>query len=311
MTDGNVLLHVAIAMGAKLNNRLYLPVLERCGGVEGFFQERESAIYALCDEYGIDAVKLARGEWERQAEKELAFMQREGICCCYMESPRYPRLLKHSPDAPLVIFYKGTLEATDEKTLAIVGTRKASERCKARVDSFLKQIAEMYYTPIVVSGLAYGIDVSAHQAALKYGLLTWAVMGHGLHTIYPALHRSIAEKIVAQGGCLISEYPSSAPILPSNFLQRNRIIAGISEAVLVAESAIKGGAMATARQAFSYDREVMALPGRPDDHLSSGCNFLIKEHIAHLVEDTVDVLRVLAWDPRESKSFQLSLDLFS
>jgi DNA processing protein len=312
MNDENTLLtRVAITVAPKLNNQLYLPVMERCGGVEGFFRESDPAIRALFREHGMDGVKLARGEWLQEAERELAFMQREGIYCCDIQSPRYPRLLKHCADAPLVIFYKGTLEAAEDKSLGIVGTRKASERCKARVESFVGQIAGAHYSPVVVSGLAYGIDVTAHQAALKHGLITRAVMGHGLHTIYPAPHRNIAEKIIAQGGCLISEYPSRAPILPSNFLQRNRIIAGMSDALLVAESAVKGGAMSTARHAFSYDRTVMAIPGRPEDHLSAGCNRLIKDNIAQLVEEADDVLRALGWESRAPAFIQTSLDLFA
>ncbi|MDR2413930.1 MAG: DNA-protecting protein DprA, partial [Odoribacteraceae bacterium] len=159
--------------------------------------------------------------------------------------------------------------------------------------------------------LAYGIDATAHQAALRAGLVTWAVMGHGLNTLYPARHKEMAGKIIDQGGCLISEYPSTAPILPANFLQRNRIIAGTSDAVLVAESAIRGGAMSTARHAFAYDRSVMAIPGRPDDFLSSGCNFLIKSNVAQLVEETADVLHVLGWEPRVSRTIPVSLDLFT
>ncbi|MDR0765496.1 MAG: DNA-processing protein DprA [Odoribacteraceae bacterium] len=309
--ENTLLLHVAITSSLKLNNRVYLPVIEGCGGVEGFFRETERGIRALYAEHGVDPVNLAREDWTRQAARELAFMQREGVRCSYIDSPRYPRLLKHCADAPLVIFHKGTLEPTDAKMLAIVGTRKASERCKARVELFVKQIVEMHYAPVVVSGLAYGIDVSAHQSAMRHDLVTWAVLGHGLHTLYPAPHRSIAEKIIAAGGCLISEYPSSAPILPANFLQRNRIIAGISEAVLVAESAVRGGAMSTARQAFSYNRGVMAIPGRPDDHLSSGCNMLIKGNIAHLVEETADVLHVLGWEERASRQVAVPLDLFT
>ncbi|MDR0544396.1 MAG: DNA-processing protein DprA [Odoribacteraceae bacterium] len=312
MSEENIVLsRVAIGTVAKLNHRQYLPVIERCGGAEGFFREKEKAVAMAFGECGVEAVKLARGEWLKQAEKELTFMQRAGVRCCYIQSENYPRLLKHCADAPLVIFYKGALEASESKMLAIVGTRKASERCKARVESFVKQIAEMHYSPVIVSGLAYGIDVSAHQAALHHGLVTQAVMGHGLHTLYPAPHRGISEKILERGGCLISEYPSSAPILPSNFLQRNRIIAGMSEAVLVAESAIRGGAMSTARQAFSYDRSVMAIPGRPDDHLSSGCNLLIKENLAQLVEDAADVLRALGWETRASRPVPVSLDLFA
>ena len=130
-----------------------------------------------------------------------------------------------------------------------MGTRKATELGKKRVDTFLREIAEMGYRPNIISGLAYGIDIAAHSACIHYTLKAQAVLGHGLHMIYPASHKNIAEKIVEQGGTLLSEFPTCAQILPTNFLQRNRIVAGMSEAVLVAESPVKGGAMATARQA--------------------------------------------------------------
>ena len=302
---------VALTHSTRLNNRQYLPLLERCGGMEGFFMEKETLLKKLLAEGGMGTLKVDRESWLQQADREMEIMLKEGIYLCSWESTHYPRLLTHCVDAPLILFFKGTLEASKAKTLAIVGTRKASERCKSRVDSFLKQIAEMHYDPIIISGLAFGIDVAAHQAALHHGLVTRAVMGHGLHMVYPSQHRHIAEKIIAQGGCLISEYPTTTAILPVNFLQRNRIVAGMSEAVLIAESATKGGAMATARQAFSYDRTVMAIPGRPDDRFSSGCNQLIKENVAALVEETGDLLRGLNWEIKKSRPFQTSLDLFA
>jgi DNA processing protein len=306
-----LLARVAIAVARTMNNCTYLPLFERCGGVEGFFKENEFNVYSLFREFNLDFVRLEREAWLREAGRELDVMRREGISCCDVHSPRYPRLLKHCADAPIVLFYKGKLEEHAEKSLAIVGTRKGTERGKARVDSIVKQIVGMRYAPVIVSGLAYGIDAAAHHAALNHGLVTHAVMGLGLHTVYPASHRHLAEKILAGGGCLLSEYPTVATVVPANFLQRNRLIAGMSDAVLVAESAVKGGAMSTARQAFSYNRNVGAFPGRPDDHLSTGCNLLIKANYAHLVENVDDVLHLLGWEPRTSLPCQVSLDLFT
>ncbi|MDR2414050.1 MAG: DNA-processing protein DprA, partial [Odoribacteraceae bacterium] len=139
--DNILLLHAAIASVPGLNRHAYLPVIERCGGVEGFFQETGRGIMALYGEYGVEPVTLAREEWRRQGEKELNFMQREDVRCAYITSPRYPRALKYCADAPLVLFYKGTMEDTSSKTLAIVGARKASERYKACVETIIKQIA--------------------------------------------------------------------------------------------------------------------------------------------------------------------------
>lgn len=138
-----------------------------------------------------------------------------------------------------------------------------------------------------------------------------AVLGHGLHMVYPASHKSMTEKILEQGGALISEFPTCAQVLPTNFLQRNRIVAGMSEATLVAESPVKGGAMSTARQALSYNRDVMAIPGRPEDPTFSGCNLLIKQNIAALVENVKDMLRILNWPLLSTGPQQMSLDLFS
>ena len=303
----SLLCQVAITMTSKLNNKLAFPLFERCGGVEGFFHESKNALQILMEEFHWKNIEIKQKEWLDLAKKESDIMQKEEIACCFIEDMEYPPLLKHCEDAPLVLFYKGRLTISGDKTIAIVGTRKASERCKNRMDFIIEQIAGMGYRPLVVSGLAYGIDITAHKACLRHNLITRAVLGHGLHMVYPSRHKEIADRIISQGGALISEFPTCAPILPINFLQRNRIIAGMSEAVLVAESAIKGGAMATARQALSYNREVMALPGRPEDLLSSGCNLLIKENIAALVEHVDDILKIIHWENRPSLSRQTSL----
>lgn len=310
--DLSILRQIAITMAPQLNNRSNSPIFEKCGGIEGFFEEKDSVIETLFREHGKNYLPLERKEWLLKAGEEWKIMQKEGIYCCTMEDHRYPFLLQQCEDAPLVLFYKGELPERDMKMCAIVGTRKASERGKNRVDLIIKEIAEMGYKPGIVSGLAYGIDVSAHNACLKYGLPTYAVMGHGLNMVYPAQHRNIAEKIMAQGGGIISEFPCNTRILPINFLQRNRIVAGMCEAILVAESPVKGGAMATARQAFSYNREVMAIPGRPEDPTSCGCNLLIKRDIAALVENTEDILNILHWESRPLETpYQTSLMLFA
>lgn len=302
---------IAITFSSRLNNRIHLPFIEEIGGIEALFLEKERVLMKTISEKYGHSLKLDRSSWLKQAEKEMDVMHKEGIHCVCWESHNYPKLLHNCPDAPLVMYYKGTLDIEKKRTLAIVGTRKASDRCKARVESIVRQLSEMNYSPVIISGLAYGIDVTAHQAALRHKLTTQAVLGHGLNMIYPATHKGVAEKIIQQKGCLISEFPSSARILPINFLQRNRIIAGMSEAILIAESAAKGGAMATARQAFSYDRNVMAIPGRPEDRSSNGCNRLIKENIAFLVEEAADILPAFNWNLPLSRPIQTSLDLFA
>lgn len=311
MNNENTLLtHVAITMTPRLNNNLYSSLFQQCGGIEGFFQESDRNVEILFQENHLENVKPERTRWLQAAEQELKMMEKLDIRFCHRDAPEYPYLLKQCEDAPLVLFYRGTLETPETKNIAIVGTRKASERGKAKVESLLQQLSEMGYHPNIISGLAYGIDITAHIACIHHGLRAQAILGHGLHMIYPAPHKNIAEKIVEQGGALISEYPTCARITPANFLQRNRIIAGMSEAVLVAESSVKGGAMSTARQALSYNREVMAIPGRPEDTTSSGCNLLIKQNIAALVENITDILKIIHWEPLPTHPYQTSLDLF-
>lgn len=301
---------VALSLLPRMNTRECLPILEKCGNTEGFFYEKENVLQKLWSELNCSFPLPDRKKAFRKSEEELQNIDKYDISLCSDEQANYPRLLKQCPDAPLVFYYKGKLAADKHKFLAVVGTRNASDHCKKRVESILQQLSLWKENLVIVSGLAYGIDISAHSASLKYDLLTYAILGHGLNMIYPASHKQIAEKILEKGGALITEFPCSARILPINFLQRNRIIAGLCHATLVAESAEKGGAMATARIAFSYNRDVMALPGRPEDKMSVGCNLLIKQNLAFLVENETDIAKIFGWAERKKESIQTSLDLF-
>lgn len=309
--DNATLTQVAITIAPRLNNALYAPLFQQCGGIAGFFEESNENIKLLFKEYRLANIQPERSTWLQQAEEELKNMEKHHIQICGIEDPHYPRLLKHCADAPLALFYKGTLTPDETKNIAIVGTRKATDLGKKRIESILGQLTEMGYRPNIISGLAYGIDIAAHTASLRHGLRTQAVLGHGLNMIYPAQHKHSAEKIVEQGGVLLSEFPTCAPVHPSNFLQRNRIVAGMSEAVLVAESPVKGGAMSTARLALSYNRDVLAFPGRPEDANYSGCNMLIKQNIAALVENVSDILKAVNWEPIQTGPRQTTIDFFS
>ncbi|MDE7374369.1 MAG: DNA-processing protein DprA [Odoribacter sp.] len=292
--DSSVRTQVAVSFIPRLNSRFCLPLFERCGGMEGFFLESDRALDAIYRELGISARLFDRQKALREADRELEQIDKQDIRICSVESDAYPELLRQCEDAPLVFYYRGDIR-TAEKTmsLAIVGTRRASVRCRDQVTAVVEELARTGHDIAIVSGLAYGIDVAAHRASLQCGLRTFAVLGHGLHMIYPAAHKNLADRILQTGGALISEFPCVAPVHPGNFLRRNRIIAGMCCATLVAESAEKGGAMSTARIAASYNREVMAFPGRPDDKYSAGCNRLIKENTAALVDNATDVLHLL------------------
>jgi DNA processing protein len=183
------------------------------------------------------------------------------------------------------------------KIISVVGTRHATEYGKQTVDDFIMGLAERGYAVLIVSGLAYGIDVQVHKAALKVGFPTVGVMGHGLETVYPSVHTSIAREMEEKSGGLVSDFLSNSPIDRKNFLRRNRIIAGLSDATIIVESAIKGGALVTAEIANSYNRDVFAFPGRRGDIYSEGCHFLIKSNRAALIESVADLEYVMNWSP--------------
>ena len=292
--DSSVRMQVAVSLIPRLNSRFCLPLFGRCGGMEGFFLESDRALDAVYRELGVSARLFDRQKALREADRELEQIDRQDIRICSVESNAYPELLRHCEDAPLVFYYRGDIRVVEKTVLlAIVGTRRASVRCREQVSAVVEELARTGYDVVIVSGLAYGIDAAAHRASLECGLRTFAVLGHGLHMVYPAAHKNLAERILQADGALISECPCIAPVHPGNFLRRNRIVTGMCRATLVAESAEKGGAMSTARIAASYNRDVMAFPGRPDDRYSAGCNRLIKENTAVLVDNVTDVLHLL------------------
>lgn len=309
--DSSILSQVAVSFIPRLNSNLCLPLLEKCGGIEGFFQETETALNQLYQSFNISPGLFNRHAALENAARELEWIDQHDIRLCSAEDYNYPGLLRQCEDAPLVFFYKGSIQSNPaDKWLAIVGTRHASDRCKARVNTVVSDLQAMGCTPIIVSGLAYGIDAAAHRASLQCGLRTFAVLGHGLHMIYPASHKNLAQNILDSGGTLLTEFPCTARTHPSNFLKRNRIIAGLCHATLIAESAEKGGAMSTARIALSYNRDVMAFPGRSDDKYSAGCNRLIKENTAALVDNATDIAQILNYPVKPVQPIQTTLEFF-
>lgn len=236
---------------------------------------------------------------QKQAEAELNFAEKNGLHVCLIHSADYPPLLGDCPDAPLVLFVRSVLPPTHpdhalkRPALGIVGTRKASHYGREQTNCL---IAELRNEPIVtISGLALGIDTQAHRSSLQYGLPTIAVVGHGLDQIYPPANEGLAQEIVDAGGAIITEMPSGTAIKAGLFPRRNRIIAGLSLAVVVAEAAVDGGALITARIAHSYNRAIFAFPGKNDMTFSRGCNRLIKAQMAQLLESADDLLSEVAW----------------
>jgi DNA processing protein len=234
------------------------------------------------------------------AEKEAEYVSKHNIKTYFYLDSDYPFRLRQCEDSPVVFFFKGKCDLDSAKILSVVGTRSATPRGKELCDKIIGSLAEGHPELVIVSGLAYGIDIAAHKAALAFNLTNVGVLANGLKTIYPSIHKSTAEAMLNNGG-LVTDFLSDALPERNNFIKRNRIIAGISDATLVVESGIKGGALITADIAASYNRDVLAVPGRPDDQWSSGCNTLIKSNKAGLVESSVDIEFFLDWKPEKSK----------
>ncbi|WP_027002895.1 DNA-processing protein DprA [Hugenholtzia roseola] len=237
-----------------------------------------------------------------QQEKDSFFSKTEKILrqaaqnqveiICYTEN-RYPKRLLNSHNPPFLLYYKGKADLNPPKSVAIVGTRQASEYGRNLTAEIVADLQP--YQPLVVSGLAYGIDIEAHKKALQVGLPTVAVMANGLDKIYPALHRPTAQAMIEEGG-LLTEDTFGVTAQPTRFPQRNRIIAALADVVIVVEAAQKGGALITAHLANDYNREVFAVAGRITDPSSAGCNHLIKTHKAHLYTGIEDIEYILKWD---------------
>lgn len=229
-----------------------------------------------------------------RAEQEMAWCQDKQIACLCLHEAAYPARLRECDDAPLVLYYRGNADLNKAHVLNMVGTRQCTEYGKDLCRTFLEDLARLCPGCLVVSGLAYGVDIQAHRNALQRGLHTVGVLAHGLDQIYPRLHRKEAEQMLTQGG-LLTEYMSHTPADKMNFVARNRIVAGMCEATVVVESPAKGGSLITADLACDYNRDVYAFPGRIGDTYSAGCNQLIAQHKAQLITSAQDFMDYVGW----------------
>jgi DNA processing protein len=254
----------------------------------------------------LTANQIRNPEALRLAAEQLKFVEKHNIQVLFFLDPEFPRRLRDCFDAPILLYYKGTADLNHPRIVSIVGTRQATPYGK----TLCRQLAETLkpYDVLIVSGLAYGIDVAAHQEALNEQIPTIGVLGHGLDRLYPHLHKQIAQRMLRNGG-LLTEFPLNTKPDKDNFPKRNRIIAGISDVTIVVEATTKGGALITAEIANSYHRDVFAFPGRTIDVYSEGCNFLIKTNRAGLLNHPKDLLYYLGWDayPVLPESVQLKM----
>jgi DNA processing protein len=279
-------------------------LLTYCGSVQQIFSTPSGKLRKIPGIRDQVAQALKDPAIFRKAENILQQCEKNHINISFITDAHYPKRLKEIEDAPLLLFHKGMVDTDHAKTIAVVGTRKASTYGKQCLENLLQELVP--WNPVVISGLAYGIDITAHKICLDLGLRTIGVLGSGIHHIYPGLHKNIANSMCEQGG-LISEYaPETKPEM-YHFPARNRIIAGLCEGVIVAEAGEKGGALITAQLANSYNREVMAIPGNLNVLTSTGCNELIKNNQAHLITSGKDVAALLNWDVESAKHSRFKL----
>ena len=259
-----------------------------------------------------DRLVSAVGQMDKhiaRAQQEMDFAKKGHIQLISCQDDRYPARLRECHDAPILLYYRGTADLNCRHIISMVGTRKATEYGKTFCQRFLRELSQLCPDVLVVSGLAYGIDINCHRQALANHLPTVGVLAHGLDQIYPRMHRQTAIEMLSQGG-LITEYMSQTVPDKLNFVARNRIVAGMADAVVVVESAEKGGSLITAGMGTDYNREVYAVPGRIGDAASVGCNHLIRDSRAALLQTAEEFVESMGWATVEKEKQPIQRELF-
>ena len=291
------------AIGDILAKKLIVNV----GDVAQIFKEKSTTLQKI-NGIGNHAIKhLLDSKNILAAEQELAYIQKNNIGYTYFLEDDYPKNLHNCIDSPILFFKDGNINFNNDKIISIVGTRNMSSYGRDFCTKLIEDLAE--FNPIIVSGFAYGVDICAHKAAIKNNLQTIAVLAHGFEQIYPKVHKKYINQVNENGGFL-TEFWSEEQPLRENFLKRNRIVAGISKATIIIESASKGGSLVTADIANSYNRDVFALPGRVTDAYSKGCNSLVKNNQAHVLTSANDIIKMLNWDLSEQARKPIQKQLF-
>jgi DNA processing protein len=302
---------IGIDMIPKIGSINAKRLIAYCGGVEAVFKQSKKALEKVPGIGPVLANEIAKQNILDRAKREVEFVEKHSINAHFYLDPDYPNRLRQCDDGPIVIFVKSKepIDFNQRKTISVVGTRSITEYGKAICEEIIENLVKNGHSPIIISGLAYGVDVCAHKSALKNSIPTIAVLGHGLDKMYPTVHRNVAKDIFSHGA-LVTDFPSLTPFDRNNFIKRNRIIAGLSDATLVIESAEQGGSLITADIAHSYNREVLAIPGPVNSKYSKGCNLLIKTNKAALVESAEDIEFQLGWESIKVSKEQSQLTLF-
>ncbi|MEM7187491.1 MAG: DNA-processing protein DprA [Bacteroidota bacterium] len=307
LSDKELLHLLALQRVPNLGHVSAKKLLHTLGSATAIFEEKKSNLMKID---GIGELKIRDLHLDpllTQAQRELHFIRQQGISVHYFTDPLYPNGLKHCHDSPILLYSKGNIDLQHKKIISIVGTRNASSHGIAFCEQLLEELAPL--DPVIVSGFAYGIDITAQKKATQLGLQTIGCLAHGLDRIYPRVHAKYCSRIEAHGG-FMTEFRSDAAFERTNFIKRNRIIAGICQALVVIESGEKGGSLVTADIANSYHREVFAVPGRPGDPMSVGCNNLLKTHMAQPITTAADLIYMMGWKVTSESSRGQQMALF-
>ncbi len=305
--DKDLVNKIALTQIPGIGSVLAKNLVSYCSGADKVFEKSESFLKKIPGIGDHIAKNIVNYKDFSLPEKEAEFIEKKKIRPLFFLDREYPYRLKNIPDCPILLYVRGDVNLSPEKSIAIVGTRKMTEYGKQFVNKLVEDLVP--HNATVISGLAYGVDVHAHKQCIKNKVNTFGVVAHGLDKLYPALHTQIAKEMIAQGGAVLSEFTSGSKPDRENFPKRNRIVAGMVDAVIVVESALKGGSLITAELANQYNRDVMAVPGNIGNEYSQGCNYLIKHNKAHVIESANDLVKLLNWDVKIEKQSQRQLFL--
>lgn len=297
MNEEKLLAILALQAAPGVGDLTAKKLIAACGSPEAVFTTPKSHLQRIEGVGSFLSNILTDSTLFKNAENEYSFIIKNKIQYHYFEDPAYPFALRHCIDGPILLFSSGNIVWENQPIISVVGTRKATSKGISFCEELIASLSA--YNPIIVSGFAYGIDIVAHKSALKNNLQTIGCLAHGIQKCYPSSHKKYRSEIEDRGG-FYSDFWSNAPFTKSNFVRRNRIIAGISSATIVIESSERGGSLITANMANDYDREVFAVPGSPSDSMYVGCNNLIKTQKAHLLSSPNDIIFGLGWESKKT-----------
>lgn len=299
---------IALSLLPGMNRQRVINALSLVGDdAQELFDMPECQLMQLIPGLGKAAKTQIRFQALEAARRETEFAARHNVKCTFCLDSDYPTRLEICDNAPAMLYTLGKCDLNAAHTISVVGTRQCTAYGAVFTENLIDELARRIESPVIISGLAYGIDICAHRAAISHDIPTVAVVAHGLSTIYPASHRDTASRMVRGRGMILSDYRHDAAVHRSNFLARNRMVAALSDAVVVIESGEHGGALATANLANKYGRKVFALPGRVTDSHSDGCNRLISRGIARILLSADDIITELGWSKKSETIMQTTV----